>query len=144
MHPSPAQLGDTHGRLGCAVQKNIDDGILCVLGKNLLNLVAGVFLHVFGSDGHAQGTIGRLIQLCNHIAPSPAISIWCGAEVDCAQAWPKPSTAGYQHLFKAGTGTCCPKEHTEFSTGSNIDTYIDPATPKFNVVLGSAEHHEQK
>ena len=116
-----------------------------VLEKNLYNLVAGVCLHVFGSDGCFQGTIGRLIQLCNHIEPSPAISIWCGTEVDCAQAWPRPGAAGY-HLCicKAGTGTCCPKEHAEFSTGSNIDTYIDPATPKFNVVLGSAEHHEQK
>ena len=26
--------------------------------------------------------------------PPPAISIWCGAEVDYAQARPKPSTAG--------------------------------------------------
>ena len=30
------------------------------------------------------------------------------------------------------------------STNNHIDTYMTPATPNFNVVLGSAEHHEQK
>jgi hypothetical protein len=30
------------------------------------------------------------------------------------------------------------------STENHIDTYITPATPKFNVVLGIAEHYEQK
>ena len=59
--------------------------------------------------GRFQRTIGRLIKLSNHITPSPAITNRCGAEVDCAQARPKPSAAGCHHLWKAGT--CCPKEH---------------------------------
>ena len=30
------------------------------------------------------------------------------------------------------------------STGNHRDTLLTPATPNFNVVIGSAEHHQQK
>ena len=64
------------------------------------------------SCGCFQRTIGRLIKLSNHITPSPAITIRCGAEVDYAQALPKPSAAGWHRpWYPCKAGTCCPKEH---------------------------------
>ena len=88
------------------------------------------------SYGCFQRTIGRLIKLSNHITPSPAITIRCGAEVDYAQALPKPSAAGWHRpWYPCKAGMCCPKEHVKgFSVLEKFEKNL------FNLVAGVFPH----
>ena len=52
-----------------------------------------------------------------------------------------------QTLYTSGFSHCHPYrvlQKKQPSTGNHRDTLLTPATPNFNVVIGSAEHHQQR
>ena len=117
MHPSPAQLGHTtHGRpslarfvrpscagLGpCLCRINFE-----ISGEGLMCFEHSVHTLVRVRCGRFERTIGRLMQLCNHVTTFTDDYDWvwgrswlCTGTAQAQRSWVAPSMEGWDVLFK--------------------------------------------